>query len=151
MALTAMLVFAIIGTIMVACETLNWLLATCDQTIMHPVFLSTVVIILEELPLAGLRWNLKTASNNQMADGWGIAAGVSSMVLPLLGPVIKGCKMLGCCKSCFNNKTYCDDMCTKEKCGCCGACFLIFLAVIVVTINVLNWKDVKAPGAELCV
>lgn len=148
MALCAMLTFVIFGTILVVFEAVNWLLDILDITIMHPVFLSTVVIIFEELPLAGLRWNLKTSANNQMADGWGISSGICSMTAPLLGAIIKSRKMSGCCKS--DDETFCDQMCSG-KCGKCGVYFFILLAVGVGVINGLNWVDFEAPGAELCV
>ena len=65
MAMTAMLVFVIFGTILCLLETVNLLLGMCKKPMMDPVILSVVVCILEELPLAGLRWNLKTSANNQ--------------------------------------------------------------------------------------
>ncbi|XP_028399457.1 uncharacterized protein LOC114522882 isoform X2 [Dendronephthya gigantea] len=128
----------------------------CKQKIMHPVFLSIIVCLFEELPLAVLRWNLKTSANNKMADGWGIASSIGGMTAPLLGPIYKCCKMSDCCKSksscCSGEKdeTCCDDLCSGTS-GWFGVTFLVLMVLVVVTINILNWANFEAPGAELCV
>ena len=127
----------------------------CQQKIIHPVFLSIVVCICEELPLAGLRWNLKTSANNKM-DGWDIVSGIGAMTLPLVVPIYM-------CYTCYKmpgyhklpssdgvDKTYCDELCS-EKSEKCGAFCLVIMVVVVIIINILNWADVEAPGAELCI
>ncbi|XP_028399456.1 uncharacterized protein LOC114522882 isoform X1 [Dendronephthya gigantea] len=155
-ALKAMLAFAIFGTILISLETINFFLGLCKQKIMHPVFLSIIVCLFEELPLAVLRWNLKTSANNKMADGWGIASSIGGMTAPLLGPIYKCCKMSDCCKSksscCSGEKdeTCCDDLCSGTS-GWFGVTFLVLMVLVVVTINILNWANFEAPGAELCV
>ncbi|CAB3982918.1 Hypothetical predicted protein [Paramuricea clavata] len=149
MALTAMFVFVIFGTILVVFEAANSVLTVREQPIMHPVILSIVVCVLEELPLAGLRWNLKTSANNKMADGWGITSGILGITAPLLGPMVKCCKKSGYC-SADEEKTCCDELCSGG-CGICDVCLLFFMAIGTVVINSFNWAGVKAPGAELCV
>lgn len=194
-ALTATLVFVIFGTIFITLEMVNTLLNVCNERMMHPVILSIVVYMLEELPLAGLRWNLKTSANHQDASGWGIIAGILSIIAPLIGAFFRFQSVcIECCPSCSDDETQsccikgcikccnicccddetksccikgciecCNECCSDEPKTCCDklwsrkrvkygcACYLTIIAIVVTTINALNWAGITPPGAELCV
>ena len=139
--LIAMLVFVSVGTVLVIVEIGNLCQNIRQKKILHPVFLSIFVYVVEELPLAFLSWYFKTFANDKMADGWEFAMGTTSIVGPLLIPILKACTN--------NQNTYCDGWFSKKR-ETYGVYFLFPLAFSVFTISVLKWKDIKAPGAELC-
>ncbi|XP_028399446.1 uncharacterized protein LOC114522873 [Dendronephthya gigantea] len=151
MALIAMFVFAFFGTILFLIETINSLLSKCKVKIFHPVILSIVVCIVEEMPLAGLRWNLRISADKKIADdGWGIAAGIFSIVAPLLGPISKCLKMstcCNCCNCCNEDDKYCFKL--EGRALVVAVIFLFLTAGGVAAINAVNWKDFNAPGSGI--
>ena len=178
MALNAMLVFLISGSILVLIETINTIQNIRKQTIIHTTILAIFVCIFEELPLAGLRWNLKTSANYKSAGGLGYVTGIFSIIAPLMRPILKcvpngdgtSCCVFKCLSNedgtscsvlkslsngdetgccCDDSKSLCDDWYTKHKTRCLS--FLFLLAIGIIIINVLNWLAFEAPGAELCV
>ena len=146
-----MFAFAILGTILAFVETINSLLNSllnkCKLKFIHPVFLSIAVCIFEELPQAGLRWNLRMSADKDIVDCWEYTSGIFAVIAPLLAPILMFLETLACCKCCTKDKTFCLKTCSTGW-VLLAAFFLILMACGVVVLNALNWKGYKAPGSN---
>ena len=171
--------FAIIGTICLVVELVNYSFEFCSATcypvekwkqfnkIFDPAILCVSLFVLEEFPLAVLRWVTRDFTEKPVGF-LGYATGIVGMISPLARVVrVIICCCCACCGDDEDGSEECCEECGEEECcdevccdkrkpwlewpgGICKGLAIIMTGIAVFIINLLNWVNVPPPGIQSC-